>query len=651
LHVSGEHEFVVPSLSLPAGQASVADAAGSDAVALFLQRASVVSPSFTLTSKNVNAVVEICRRLDGLPLAIELAAARTKVLSPAALLARLSHRLELLTSGPHDQPARLQTMRAAIAWSHDLLTGDEQTLFRRLSVFAGGFTLEAAEAVCAEWTVDRRQTTAVSSPVDRRLSIVDSVLDVLASLVDKSLLRQENGPDAEPRFAILETIREFGLERLQESDEGEEISQRHVAWCQDLAESAWQSWVRRDDVDRIVNHLDREHENLRTALAHLKQRGATARIQSLAGALFWFWLIRGYVREGRDWLIPTLTGGDRQSTPARARASIGAGTLAHYMGDEVQSVPCLLRGLADARSSGDTWLAAYALINLGIVELDEGRYDRAKPLFDEAVATTRESGDRIGFAQALSHLGLVGWALGEADTAEAIVHEALSIQRSLADTWGIGDSLAMLGLMACERGDGGQALTYVEESLNERLAMGAMQYLPWSLENVALFAAATMRPHEAIRLFGIATTLRERFASPGHEPEKSTYLRALERARAALGETAFQTAWTDGRALSVDEGVAEARAILASRHPAEPVSRPSNPTHRFGLTEREIEVLGLIAAGLSDREVGDALFISPRTAQKHAATIFGKLGVNSRTAAATAALRLGIVATETESSA
>jgi predicted ATPase/DNA-binding CsgD family transcriptional regulator len=620
LRVTGEREYLVPPLALPAGPPTVAAASQSDAVALFLQRATAVRPSFLLTPENVATVVEICRRLDGLPLAIELAAARCKVLSPAALLARLDHRLRLLTSGPQDQPTRLQTMRAAIAWSHDLLPDEEKALFRRLAVFAGGFTLEAAEAIGG-----------------------DDALDLVASLLDKSLLTRGDGPDGEPRFAMLETVREFGLEQLDLQGEAEAVREAHAIWCQELVDHAWTAWASRSDVDRVVQRLDREHDNLRAALVALKQRGAADRVQRLAGGLFWFWLSCGYVREGRDWLLPALETGDPTPTLFRTRAMLGAGALAHYLGDEARAGPLLRQSLADARALGDPWLTMQALAEVGIDEADEGRYDRAIPLFDEAAALTRASGDRIGFAQALSHRGLFGWASGEGDAAEALVHEALAIQRAAGDAWGVGHSLAFLGLFACERGDAATAAGAVEESLTTRLSLGAIQYLPWSLENVALYASVTKRWAEAARLFAAAATVRAQIGSPGHEPERSAYLRAVGRARAALGESAYAAAATSGGALAIDDAVAAARAVLAPPPAAGAASRPTAAANTPGLTERELEVLRLLVAGQTDREIGAALFISPRTAQGHVAHIFEKLGVSTRTAAVAAALRSGLL--------
>ena len=401
--------------------------------------------------------------------------------------------------------------------------------------------------------------------------------------------------------------------------------------------------MQRHDIERAIDRLEREHDNLRAALAHLKQQNASEGIVRLAGGLFWFWLSCGYVREGRDWLVPALDVADPEPSLARARALLGAGALAHYLGDEARAGPLLERSLADARALGDPWLTAHALINLGIDLADVGRYAEANPLLDEAVAITRATGDRIGFAQALSHRGLFGWASGETETAEARIQEALTIQRAAGDAWGVGHSTAFLGFIACEQGDAARAAPHLEESLMTRLAIGAVQYLPWSLENVALYAWAAKRPADAARLFAAAAQLRDQIGSPGHDPERSAYRHAVERVRAALGESAFAAAWEAGRAYAIDESVAAARAVFGPDRPAPAPDRGKGTRAAFGLTEREHEVLQLLVAGRTDREIGDALFISWRTAQGHVASILAKLGVNSRTAAVGAALRAELV--------
>ena len=471
-----------------------------------------------------------------------------------------------------------------------------------------------------------------------RLTPSPSALDLVDSLVSKSLLHHFESDD-EQRFTMLEVVREYGLELLEVSGETDSIRNSHAAWCQDLVERSWQNFVQRDDIDRVLRSLEREHDNIRAALVTLEQRDATDEIMDLAGRISWLWLSSGHVREGLDRLLPLLEGDHHEPTLARTRALLGAGALAHYVGDEERAGPLTRQGLADARALGDRWLITQALLILGIDQADEGHFARALPLFDEAVAIARGAGDRVSLAQAQSHRGLFGWANGEPDAEERIA-EALTIQRAAGDTLGGSHSLAYLGLIACERGDAVRAGPFIAESLDVRLEGRAMQYLPWSLENVALFASVSKRPLEAARLFGAAANLRERIGSPGHEPERSAYLRAAQRARTVLGESAFMAAWAAGRGLAPDQAIAEARAVLTA-----PETMPADSGRRPGidLTPRELDVLELLAKGMTDKEIGEALFISWRTAQGHVASILAKLGVGTRAAAAGVAFRDGLI--------
>jgi ATP/maltotriose-dependent transcriptional regulator MalT len=325
---------------------------------------------------------------------------------------------------------------------------------------------------------------------------------------------------------------------------------------------------------------------------------------------------------------------------------LGAGTLSHYLGDEARAEPYLQQCLADARAIDVPWLAMFASLVLGITTEHRGNYDQAKPLFDEALEMARQTGDQIGLAHALSHRGLVGWASGDDQLGEELIHEALAVQRAAGDSWGTGDSLDLLGLVTSARGDYAKALTYVEESLSKRLALGAAKCTPWSFEIVGLLASAAGRSRESARLFGAAANLRERIGSPGHEPERSAYKAAIERARIDLKQSEFDLEWSAGLAHTVEGAMAETRSVIASLKSVEAPAREKPVDNGFGLTERELDVLRLLVEGRSDREIGDELYISSRTAQKHAANIFIKLNVSSRTAAATAAIRAGLVANE-----
>jgi predicted ATPase/DNA-binding CsgD family transcriptional regulator len=632
LRVSGEQEFPIPPLSLPdpVRLPPVAELERTEAVALFVQRARSVRPDFVLTAETASTVAEICRRLDGLPLAIELAAARSKVLSPQALLARLTNRLHLLTSGPHDQPARLQTMRAAIDWSYGLLTEAEQTLFRRLAVFAGGFTLEAAEHVL-------RPSSA-------------SVLDGVASLVDKSLLRHLNEEEDEQRFGMLETIREYGLEQLGVAGEEEETRRRHAAWYLAMAEELWPTFQRRLDAARALNRLATEHDNLRAALAWLDRTGSGEALLRLAGASFLFWYVHGHLREGLSWLERALMDGTEAPDAVRARALLGAGMLAHYAADDARAVPWLEASLAGYRTTADPWGLAFSLAILGVVAEDAGDYDRAAARFAESLDHARAGDDPIETGLALFHLGIVTWGQGDRARAGELLHEALVVQRAAGDlAVGAAESLAFLGLFAGEQGDLPRSVDLQRESLSLHQGLGSPEDIAVNLANVALLAVATQRPAAAVRLFGAAVGQREAIGNPFKLPERAVYDRAIDAARSVLPEDDFAAAWDAGRARSLAEAAAEAFAALdeigREMTTGAPSSRPAStaPDTFPGLTGRELEVLRLLIEGRSDREIAEALFISPRTAQGHVAHIFTKLNVSTRAAAVATAFRAGLL--------
>ena len=630
LRLRGEHELPVGPLPLPAADDAPADLAGAAAVALFLQRARAVAPGYVPTDDDLRALAECSRRLDGLPLAIELAAARLKVLSPPALLARLSDRLRLLTGGARDLPARQQTMRDAIAWSHDLLAPAEQMLFRRLAVFVGGCTLPAAEAVC-------------------RHDGEESLLDGIASLVDQSLVRPTGQGEAQPGFAMLETIREFGLERLAAAGEETETRRRHAAWCMALAEELWPALQHRSDAASAINLLSREHDNLRSALAWLDSTGDGEALLRLTGAIFFFWYVHGHLREGLSWLERALMLGDEPPAAVRARALLGAGMLAHYAADDARAVPWLEQSLEHYRTLADPWGMAYALALLGIVAEDAGDYDRAAARFVESLVHARAADDPAEIGLVLFHLAVVAWGQGDRERAGELLSEALTLHRAAGDlAHGVAEALAFLGLLACEQGDLPRSVDLQRESLSLRLETGATEDLAVNLANAAMVAVATRRPAAAARLFGAAVGHREAIGNPFKLPERAVYDRAIDAARSMVGDD-FAAAWNAGRALSMAEATTEALALLdeiagqvATGTPPSPQASTASP-HPAGLTARELEVLRLLVDGHTDREIAATLFISPRTAQNHVANIFAKLDVSTRTAAVATALQTGLV--------
>jgi non-specific serine/threonine protein kinase len=624
LHVTGEQEFALSPLKLPdADTASPADLARSPAVALFTQRARAVKSDFVLNGANGTAVARICRRLDGLPLAIELAAARAKVLSPAALLARLPHGLDVLTGGPRDQPDRLQTLRAAINWSYELLTSEEQSLFVRLAVFTGGFSLEEAEAMAGG--------DEESEPP------VGSVLDGVAALVDSNLLYTREGTDSESRFAMLETVREYGLERLEARGDLEVLRNRHAAYFLSLAKVAWPAFTTRIALEPWLERFDADHDNFRAALTWSIETDQAAVALQLAGHLSWFWYLRGYLGEGRSWLERALAETTGASAGDRALALHGVAVIAHWQGDDARSIESLNEALPIWQKLGDNWGTINTLRMLGTVAEDGGDYETAGPLFQSALEQARAAGDQPNIALTLDHLGIVNWGLGNQDVAIAYLDEALELQQVLDDKWGAAISFSFLGLIASERGEFERAERFLRESLTLRWRMGVRKDIPHYIANFATLSVAKGELAHAARLFGATDSVQATLEDTMKEPERTVYARATAIARARLGEAQFSAAWEAGRALSVADAVTEALGGAATRVP--------NETDGIGngLTPRERDVLLLLIKGHTDRQIADTLFISPRTAQGHVARLFDKLGVSTRTAAVAAALQSDMI--------
>jgi predicted ATPase/DNA-binding NarL/FixJ family response regulator len=705
LGVRGERQYPLAPLPAPERRPDgsldlppVPDLEAIPSVGLFVARAAAADPAFGLTAENAAPVAEICARLDGLPLAIELAAAWSKLLPPAAILDRLAEPLALLTTGPRDLPARQQTLRATLAWSHDLLTPAAQTLFRRLAAFVGGFTLEAAEAVgqglgAGAWGSVGPCSASPQPPAPGP----SSVLDQLAGLVDQSLVRPLDGSTAmgspEPRFGMLETVREYGLELLA-GGEDEEVRRAHAAWCLTLVERAGPE-LSGPEPGPWLDRLEAEHDNLRAALGWAVARGETELGLRLAGGLWRFWRHRGYWTEGRGWLERTLALGEG-SAAARATALNGAGVFADDQGDYERAVPRYEAALALFRSLGDRRGAAGALSNLGDVARTRGDYDRALALYEEALALYREIGATrwVGFvlnalgvlaidqgdvdraalrydealavfralghrpqtADVLTNLGTVAQARQERRLAGELTAAALAVYRDLGDRRGMALTLYNLGGIAFGDGDWERAASGFRESLVLNRELGDRFRLAQGLDALAATAAEMAQPERAALLHGAATALREASgmvlgAFDQHELDQ--WLHAL---RATLGEHAFAAAWSAGRTLPLEEAIAEALAVTEnldltttthSAPAALPTSLDATPASeagaRAGLTRRELEVLRLLIEGRSDPEIAAALSIARRTASKYVATILEKLGAASRTAAAMRALREGLV--------
>jgi predicted ATPase/DNA-binding CsgD family transcriptional regulator len=622
LRLSGEREVPIGPLGLAEldRHPGLEDVAASDAVRLFVTRAEAVKPDFALTPENAVAVAEICRRLDGLPLAIELAAARVKVLPPSALLARLDHRLPLLTGGGRDLPERQQTMRAAIAWSHDLLRFEEQTLFRRLAVFAGGFTLEAAEAVA-------------SGPGDLRIDPFEGV----TSLLDKSLLRQEERPGGEPRFFMLETVREFALEELVASGEEDATRERHAAWCLALTETAGPGphflgealWFAR---------LDAELDNLRLALAWFDAAGEHTRVLRLLSAPIGYWVARPYDAEIRRWLEPAL----RASPDAPGAVRTAALGLASYMtgslGDGPGAVVYAEEEVALARALDDPLALGRAHFDAGVAWAFSGDVARAALSYAEALSLLRTTGVSWE-AMALAELGDTRLMTGDVVEAVPLLDEALAIHRRIAFPNGFATALGERAHAARMQGDQVLAARLFAESIAVGEEIGSERVLLGAIAGLASVALALGQAERAARLLSAVEAIRAtsglgRYTHAGHTA------RILAEVRTSLPESVFVAAWDTGQALPFADALADALAIASS------AGKPPQPVHRetpTGLTQRELDVLHLLVEGNSDREIAEALFIGARTVQTHVANLFAKLGVNARAEAAAVAVRRGIV--------
>lgn len=668
IRIRGEHEIRIDPFALPNLEKlpPVDDLARNPAVTLFVERAAAVRPGFVLSDENAREVAEICSRLDGLPLAIELAAARTKLLTPAQMLPRMANRLQLLTGGPRDLPERQQTLRDAIAWSHELLSPEEQQLFRRLAPFAGGATIEQIEQVATEGD----QTLA---------------LDGVSSLVDHSLLRPVTGPDDQPRYAMLQTIRDFAIEVLAESDEHASARDRHLAVYVDLAEEVRTEQGGSGTTPRL-KQIEAELANLRSAVRWAVESGQVAPAQQIASALPRYWEISGNFTEGRAWLDQALAL-DSEPTEDRARALISLATLARRQGDFDRAVEAYEDGLAIFRTLEDPSGIATALNNLGVVAQDRGDYGRARELLTEALTyfegeddqlrsaaclnnlglVARRSGDlpeakrlyerslalwtdlREPLRQALSlnNLGVVAYAMGDSSTAEARYREALAAYREQEDRSGTAMTLNNLAEVLFDRQDVSGAVVDWQESLALRSVQGDRVGIAECL--VGLGRAALRAGLNDLALAMLATAMRLRTETGVSLPqnERDVQDKTVAELRRAVGGADFERSWTAAQARSVESVLEQAanasEALIDAAAAKQPAAEPKSAASAAGLTRREIDVLRLVVDGLSDREIGEALFISPRTAMTHVANILGKLGLESRTAAAAFALRNGLL--------
>ncbi|CAA9567192.1 MAG: hypothetical protein AVDCRST_MAG59-3137, partial [uncultured Thermomicrobiales bacterium] len=618
---------------------AAAAVASSEAVRLFAARAQAVKPGFALDEANAPVVAAICRRLDGLPLAIELAAARLRHLPPEALLVRLERRLPLLTGGPRDLPERQRTLRGAIAWSYGLLDEAEQGLFRRLAVFVGGFAPEVA--------------AAVSGATDEV-----GLLDGIGSLVDKSLVRLEEGPGGEPLYRMLETIREFGLERLEEVGGAEPARRAHAACFLAVAERASPGVLRTGEQSAWLGRLDRDHDDLRTALAWFLGDGDAAAALRLAGALTFFWYYRGHLAEGRRALERALAvpaGGASVDPGIRAWALTGSGLLANAQGDLAEATARLAEGIALWGAGGEdgafpvarggAWGAAAARGLLGGVLVGQGRYAEAASLFEEGLARFEELGDEAWVAHARFHLGAIAFARGDRAAAVAQCREAADRYDAIGAHLDAIDPLRYLGLLACAEGDLAEAAALFADNLERLRARGSPSAIATGLADVATLAARRGAFGPATRLFGTADALNRAERAAFSLPARDTYEAAMAEARASLGEQFYAVEHAAGQTLTLEQAVALSVEVLESAPLSpghSPVESAGASVPDMGLTGRESDILRLLSAGKTNPEIADALFIGTGTVRNHVSHILAKLGARTRTEAADIARRRGL---------
>ena len=620
LSISGERTWPVPSLSSPDfhNLPPVQDLKSYEAIRLFVERARAVVPTFELMENNAPAVARLCRILDGMPLAIELAAARVRVLSVEQISSRLEDSFALLTGGSRTALPRQRTLRAAIGWSYELLSEEEQVLLGELSVFAGGFALESAESVCSGEGIEEPE-----------------VLDLLTSLVDKSLV-QASEQGGEARYRLLETVRQYGREKLEKAGTEPNIRRRHAEFFLRFAERA-EPRINGKERELWLARLDAEHDNLRAALAWTQESVEAEMGLRLAGALSWFWFHREYWSEWRRWLDGMLaireSAGGPGPAAARAKALSGAGFLAWMQGDQGQARSQLEESVALWRAVGDKQGLAQALRFLSGSFESRGDYVAARPLAEESVKLFREGDDTFGLGISLSRLGITALAQGDYEVARAALEEGVEICREIEDDWALALALRNLGIGALREGDLEEAVVRLAESLGVLRETGNPLYM----QNLELLAAAvSMRGdhRRAAILFGAAEALREAVGAFVLPLYRAEYDRGLAAARAGLDETTLGAALSEGRAMMPGEAIEYA---LKTEEPS------ASPKGTAGLSEREQEVLRLVAEGLTDAQVAEKLYLSPRTVGWHLRSVYRKLGVPSRAAAAKAAVERSLI--------
>jgi predicted ATPase/DNA-binding CsgD family transcriptional regulator len=655
LGVDGEIAWRVPSLSLPWPPQPTSGERGaqSEAVRLFLERATEAAPSFAVTQQNEASIARVCYRLDGIPLALELAATRVTVLSVEQIADELDDRFRLLVGGTRTAVPRHQTLQATFDWSFDLLTDPEQAVLRRLAPFAGGFGLDAARTVCSGSGV-----------------AAADVLDHLTRLVNKSLVAADVRAKI-ARFHLLETVQQYAAARLQEAGENVAAGAQHLAWFVDLAERA-EPEQRNADQAQWLDRLELEHENFTAALewSRTASGGAEAGLR-LAASLRWFWFARGHPSEGLLWLKRGLADASGSAPPVRAKGLDAAGALCHSLGDLVPAEAYLTEGLTIWRQMGDKRGMAISLNTLGLVAKAQGSLVRAGTQLSKALALAREMNDAPRVATVLNNLAALAIDQGDYATAQPYLRESLSIKRGLGDAAGIANSLHNLGdaalhqgayeqaaaalreglifsrqvgvghvsaqslhslaLVGLRSGDHGAANGHLRESLSLFQQLGDRSGIALCLEGLAEAAVARGACEPAVLLLSAASTWRKANDFPVPPYDRSDYDRVLGAAHSALKGTAFADAWATGAVMTLEQAIEHALVTA----PEGGLPTPRSRTELAQLTPREREVARLVSLGLTNRRIADELGIATATATLHVEHIRGKLGFHTRAQIAT----------------
>jgi predicted ATPase/DNA-binding CsgD family transcriptional regulator len=628
LHVRGEQVLTVPPLPVPETRVTrLKEVQSSPAVCLFVQRARAVDAQFSLDDRNAGAVAQVCQRLDGLPLAIELAAARSAALSPAALLALLSQRLQVLGAGPRDAPARQRTIRDAIAWSYALLSPDEQAFFRCLSVFSGGWTLQAATAL-----------SGLTGP---------EALARLDGLIDQSLIvRQRSGDADQARFNLLETIREFGFEQLVASGEEQAACERHAAFFLTLAETAelHLHGVAGDQVGWFTR-IDAEFSNMRAAITWFLAQGDGTRALRVIVGLEGYMGSRFNEIEVRPWIATALTVAADAPPQLLAGAYYSLVSRAAHTGDTLAALAAAQAELAQAEAARDPFEIGRALLSVGWTWDVTGEPDRGLAATERAVPLLRQSNRPDFLALGLSDLSVARMASGDFAGAQALLDEALTVYGETDDHWGLAFCLIRRANLARAQADYSGALCLYEQAITSAQTLSDERMVMRIVAELTQLMVAATQPERAARLLGAIAAQQDATGFQGILMDTQV-AQTVTQARTALGEAAFSQAWEAGRQLPWTDAVREA---LAVREPGPesattPVPQPGRrPSADFDLTRRERDVLALLTQRYTNPEIAETLFITTKTASNHVANILSKLGAANRREAAAIAVRHALV--------